>query len=75
MGDGGGCGWGGGGGGPGIGGQVVALWRESSENAFVLTIPQAGPIALRLAKKAINCGLEVDVNTGLRLEEALYAQV
>ncbi|XP_072372926.1 methylglutaconyl-CoA hydratase, mitochondrial isoform X1 [Scyliorhinus torazame] len=37
-------------------------------------IPQ-GPIAVRLAKLAINRGMEVDLKTGLAIEEACYAQV
>ncbi|XP_043570085.1 methylglutaconyl-CoA hydratase, mitochondrial isoform X5 [Chiloscyllium plagiosum] len=37
-------------------------------------IPQ-GPIAVRLAKLAINRGIEVDLKTGLAIEEACYAQV
>ncbi|GAB4816462.1 hypothetical protein N2152v2_003508 [Parachlorella kessleri] len=51
---------------------------ESSEDAalkLAREIAQAGPIALRLAKQAINHGMEVDLATGLRLEEAYYAQV
>lgn len=34
-----------------------------------------GPIAIRLAKLAINQGIEVDLTTGLAIEEACYAQV
>ncbi|XP_062925003.1 methylglutaconyl-CoA hydratase, mitochondrial isoform X1 [Mobula hypostoma] len=37
-------------------------------------LPQ-GPIAVRLAKLAINRGVEVDLKTGLEIEEACYAQV
>ncbi|XP_055488843.1 methylglutaconyl-CoA hydratase, mitochondrial [Leucoraja erinacea] len=37
-------------------------------------LPQ-GPIAVRLAKLAINQGMEVDLKTGLEIEEACYAQV
>ncbi|XP_016360426.1 methylglutaconyl-CoA hydratase, mitochondrial [Sinocyclocheilus anshuiensis] len=37
-------------------------------------IPQ-GPIAIRMAKLAINQGIEVDLKTGLAIEEACYAQV
>ncbi|XP_067254479.1 methylglutaconyl-CoA hydratase, mitochondrial isoform X3 [Chanodichthys erythropterus] len=37
-------------------------------------IPQ-GPIAIRMAKLAINQGMEVDLKTGLAIEEACYAQV
>lgn len=34
-----------------------------------------GPVSLKLAKVAINAGLEVDLNTGNVIEEACYAQV
>ncbi|XP_075885338.1 methylglutaconyl-CoA hydratase, mitochondrial [Nelusetta ayraudi] len=34
-----------------------------------------GPIAVRMAKLAINQGMEVDLATGLAIEEACYAQV
>jgi methylglutaconyl-CoA hydratase len=34
-----------------------------------------GPIALRMAKQAVNRGVEVDRETGLALEQACYAQV
>lgn len=37
-------------------------------------IPQ-GPIAIRMAKLAINQGIEVDLKTGLAIEEACYSQV
>ncbi|XP_060751897.1 methylglutaconyl-CoA hydratase, mitochondrial [Tachysurus vachellii] len=36
---------------------------------------QQGPIAVRMAKLAINQGIEVDLQTGLAIEEACYAQV
>eukprot|EP00887_Chlorella_sp_A99_P008206 scaffold12.g8206.t1 len=36
---------------------------------------QGGPIALRMAKAAIGLGSDVDLATGLRIEEACYAQV
>lgn len=34
-----------------------------------------GPISVRMAKKAIDHGLQVDINTGYAIEEACYAQV
>ncbi|XP_047425867.1 methylglutaconyl-CoA hydratase, mitochondrial [Mugil cephalus] len=34
-----------------------------------------GPIAIRMAKLAINQGMEVDLATGLAIEDACYAQV
>ncbi|MXQ81993.1 hypothetical protein E5288_WYG004920 [Bos mutus] len=36
-------------------------------------LPQ-GPVAMRVAKLAINLGMEVDLVTGLAIEEACYAQ-
>ncbi len=46
-----------------------ALTLDQDERA------QAGPIALRMAKAAINGGLETDLQTGLAMEAACYAQV
>ena len=37
--------------------------------------PQGGPLALQLAKQAISLGAELDLASGLRVEEACYAQV
>ncbi|KAI8771887.1 methylglutaconyl-CoA hydratase mitochondrial [Biomphalaria glabrata] len=37
-------------------------------------LPQ-GPIALRMAKAAINRGIEVEIEAGMKYEEAYYAQV
>jgi hypothetical protein len=34
-----------------------------------------GPIAIGAAKKAIDMGLQADIATGMRIEEACYAQV
>lgn len=34
-----------------------------------------GPIGVRMAKKAIDHGLQVDINTGYAIEEACYAQI
>ncbi|GFR40227.1 hypothetical protein Agub_g795 [Astrephomene gubernaculifera] len=38
-------------------------------------IVRSAPLALRQAKSAVNRGLEVDLHTGLAMEEALYAQL
>ncbi|GAV58605.1 ECH domain-containing protein [Cephalotus follicularis] len=38
-------------------------------------INQKGPVALRMAKKAINEGLEIDMTSALELEEACYEQL
>lgn len=34
-----------------------------------------GPIGVRMAKKAIDHGIQVDIHTGYAIEEACYAQV
>lgn len=34
-----------------------------------------GPIGVRMAKRAIDQGTQVDINTGYAIEEACYAQV
>uniref|UniRef100_A0AAY5K9I0 AU RNA binding protein/enoyl-CoA hydratase n=1 Tax=Esox lucius TaxID=8010 RepID=A0AAY5K9I0_ESOLU len=46
--------------------RALELAREFNPN---------GPIAIRMAKLAISQGIEVDLNTGLAIEEACYAQV
>eukprot|EP01095_Lingulamoeba_sp_RSL-Kostka_P007896 TRINITY_DN2573_c0_g1_i1.p2 TRINITY_DN2573_c0_g1~~TRINITY_DN2573_c0_g1_i1.p2 ORF type:complete len:108 (-),score=53.63 TRINITY_DN2573_c0_g1_i1:105-428(-) len=38
-------------------------------------IKKNGPIALRAAKTAINCGMQMDKTSGLTLEETCYQQV
>jgi methylglutaconyl-CoA hydratase len=34
-----------------------------------------GPVGVKMAKNAINKGVEVDLSTGLSIEEMCYAQV
>lgn len=46
--------------------RALALAREILPN---------GPIALRMAKQAVNRGVEVDRDSGMALEQACYAQV
>ncbi len=46
--------------------RALALAREILPN---------GPIAVRLAKQAVNRGVEVDRDSGMALEQACYAQV
>lgn len=43
--------------------------------ALAQEILKSAPVAVRMAKQAINRGLDVDLNTGLQFEEACYAQV
>ncbi|XP_031734581.1 methylglutaconyl-CoA hydratase, mitochondrial [Anarrhichthys ocellatus] len=55
--------------------------NESGDAAYLRALELAreinpqGPIAIRMAKLAINQGIEVDLSTGLAIEEACYAQV
>lgn len=53
--------------------QGDAAYHRALELAKEI-VPQ-GPIALRMAKKAINLGSEVDIASGLKFEQACYAQV
>jgi methylglutaconyl-CoA hydratase len=46
--------------------RALALAREILPN---------GPIAVRMAKQAVNRGIEVDRDSGMALEQACYAQV
>jgi methylglutaconyl-CoA hydratase len=56
--------------------RVVAP-SQALESALALAreILPNGPIALRLAKRAVNQGMELDLASGLALEQACYAQV
>jgi len=47
-------------------GSTLALAREILPN---------GPVALRMAKQAVNRGLELDRDSGLAFEQACYAQI
>uniref|UniRef100_A0A1B6D5J1 Enoyl-CoA hydratase n=1 Tax=Clastoptera arizonana TaxID=38151 RepID=A0A1B6D5J1_9HEMI len=55
--------------------------NESCDAAFHKALDIAreivpnGPIGIKMAKSAINKGLDVDVNTGCKIEEFCYAQV
>lgn len=52
--------------------------EDSSETAalsLARDVAAAAPIALRMAKAAVDWGIETDVQTGLRIEEACYGQV
>lgn len=41
----------------------------------VACLLQCAPLSLRMAKAAVNQGTEVDLCSGLKLEEAFYAQL
>ena len=55
--------------------------NESGDAAYQAALDLAreikpnGPIALRMAKTAINYGSEVDLSTALAIEQMCYAQV
>lgn len=59
----------------------VVPQNESSDAAFGKALDIAteilpnGPISVRMAKRAIDQGAQVDINTGYAIEEACYAQV
>jgi len=50
---------------------------EAYQKALELAreINQKGPLAIRMAKKAINEGMEVDLSSALTVEEECYKQV
>lgn len=53
--------------------QNDAAYQKALEIATEI-LPN-GPIGVRMAKKAVDQGLQVDINTGCAIEEACYAQV
>ncbi|UJR15183.1 hypothetical protein I4U23_002144 [Adineta vaga] len=53
--------------------QLNAAYKRSLEIAR--EIAQQGPLAVRMAKQAINKGIEVDLQTGLDVEEGCYDTV
>uniref|UniRef100_A0A915I293 Methylglutaconyl-CoA hydratase n=1 Tax=Romanomermis culicivorax TaxID=13658 RepID=A0A915I293_ROMCU len=66
----------------GILNHLIESRKEINEDgAFVKSLEIAreilpqGPIAIRAAKKAINAGFEVDLNSGLMIEDLCYTQV
>ncbi|XP_061481795.1 methylglutaconyl-CoA hydratase, mitochondrial isoform X3 [Rhineura floridana] len=58
----------------------VVEQNEAGDAAYIRALALAkeflpqGPVAMRVAKLAINQGMEVDLLTGLAIEEACYAQ-
>ncbi|XP_055849165.1 methylglutaconyl-CoA hydratase, mitochondrial [Episyrphus balteatus] len=59
----------------------VVVQNETQDAAYVKAIELAkeiipnGPVGVRMAKKAIDKGLQVDISTGYAIEEACYAQL
>jgi len=60
--------------------QVVEQNKEG-DSAYLRSVELAeeicpnGPIGVRMAKIAVSRGIQVDLSTGLAIEEACYAQV
>ena len=54
--------------------QILLLCNAITLLSCWVSILQ-GPVALRMAKQAINRGIEVDINSGLAFEQLCYAQV
>ncbi|KAH8555211.1 ClpP/crotonase-like domain-containing protein [Umbelopsis sp. PMI_123] len=58
---------------------IVNYATEDSSYPKALSLAQSmllqGPIAMRMAKQAIDKGLQTDIDTGLEIEQAYYAQV
>ena len=48
---------------------------ETAALSLARDVAAAAPLALRMAKAAVNLGVETDLQTGLKIEEACYAQV
>jgi methylglutaconyl-CoA hydratase len=48
---------------------------ETAALSLARDVAAAAPLALRMAKAAVNWGVETDLQTGLKIEEACYAQV
>jgi enoyl-CoA hydratase len=56
--------------------QVVPAGEELAEaRRLARRISKTGPVALRLAKKAINRGLQTSLNDGLMLEATLFGEL
>nr|XP_039254982.1 methylglutaconyl-CoA hydratase, mitochondrial-like [Styela clava] len=59
----------------------VVKQNENGDAAYLKSLDLAreilpqGPVALRMAKRAINCGSEIDISNALAFEQACYAQV
>ncbi|EFJ52284.1 hypothetical protein VOLCADRAFT_32282, partial [Volvox carteri f. nagariensis] len=53
--------------------QVGGVYNRALQLAEQMV--RSAPLSLRQAKVAVNRGLEVDLHTGLAMEEALYAQL
>lgn len=55
--------------------HVVKLGCYETAVAIAAGICENGPVAVRMAKRAVDQGLEMDLEQGLKLEETLYGHV
>lgn len=55
--------------------HVVKLGCYETAIAIAGGIVENGPVAIRMAKLAVNQGLDMDLEQGLKLEESLYAKI
>lgn len=57
--------------------HVCEDYDKSVEKAFEIAkkIGEKGPVAIKAAKQAISFGMNVDLRSGLELEDACYAKV
>lgn len=53
--------------------QGNAAYKQALELAQ--EIVKNGPVAIRMAKAAINAGIETDIDTSLKIEELCYSNV
>lgn len=54
---------------------VEAGFALEASLALAAEMLPKGPVALRMAKQAINTGMQVDITSGMAVEQACYAQV
>ena len=54
--------------------MAVAIFTPETQHALSLH-PFQGPVAIRMAKQAIDAGIEVNIDAGMMIEKACYAQV
>lgn len=53
----------------------LSIEPTSHLSPSVLLLPSKGPVALRMAKAAMQQGMQTDLHTGLEIERLCYAQV
>lgn len=53
---------------------MVVSTREGISNHLIMLFPK-GPLAIRMAKQAINTGTELAMSSALKVEEECYEQL